>query len=318
MSGTVASHPFFLTTRVDDVPLDAVLRAHPRLPIPVAQALLFRLCAALQYAHDHGVMHGDVTPANIRVDVRGDVHVKGFAIACDTEYQRIMRTLMSVMTSEYVSPEQCLGRRTSVASDQYAVGAIGYELLTGRPPFVGPPLEVERAHVNDLPAWPGFLRRECPTPLAAMIMRMLAKEPNERWPTLRSAMAYSARASSGDADGGQAALARLVRSTPSARPVMAVTPPGRDASESVASSGNELTISSTPRPERPVPVASLGVAPRSRSPMLAGGARNLVGEIKATVAREGRWSRRLAIAAGLLTAATTAALLELLVSGAKM
>jgi len=52
--------------------------------------------------------------------------------------------------------------------------------------------------------------------------------------------------------------------------------------------------------------------------MLAGGARNLVGEIKATVAREGRWSRRLAIAAGLLTAATTAALLELLVSGAKM
>ena len=180
MSGTVASHPFLLTTHVDDVPLDAVLRAHPRLPIPVAQVLLSRLCAVLQYAHDQGVVHGDVTPGNVRIDVHGDVHVKGFGIACDTEYQRIMRTLVSAMVSEYTSPEERLGRPTTFAADQYAVGAIGYELLTGRPPFVGSPLEVERAHVNDLPAWPGFLRRECPTPLAAAVMRMLAKEPNER------------------------------------------------------------------------------------------------------------------------------------------
>ena len=316
MIGTVASHPFFLTTHVDDVPLDAVLRAHPRLPIPVAQAVLLRLCAALQYAHDHGVVHGDVTPANVRVDVRGDVHVKGFAIARDTEYQRIMRTLMSVMTSEYRSPEQCLGRPMSFASDQYAVGAIGYELLTGRPPFVGPPLEVERAHVNDLPAWPGFLRRECPTPLAATVMRMMTKEPNERWPTLRSAMASLARASGGDADGGQAAVARLVRTTPSARPVMMVTSPSQISSALVGV--NELTISSAPRAKRPVPVASLGVAPRSRAPMLAGSARNLAAEIRSAVARGGRWSRRAAIAAGLLTAATTVALLELLANTPKI
>jgi serine/threonine protein kinase len=318
MIGTVASHPFFLTTRVDDVSLDAVLRAHPRLPIPVAQALLFRLCAALQYAHDHGVLHGDVTPANVRVDVHGDVHVKGFAIARDTEYQRIMRTLMSVMTSEYTSPEQCLGRPTSFAADQYAVGTIGYELLTGRPPFVGPSLEVERAHVNDLPAWPGFLRRECPTPLAATVMRMMAKEPNERWPTLRSAMASLARTSGGDVDGGQAAVARLVRTTPSTRPVMMVTSPGQVPSELVGQSVNELTISSAPRAKRPVPVASLRVAPRSRAPMLVGSARDLAAEIRSVVARGGRWSRRAAIAAGLLTAATTVALLELLANAPKI
>ena len=318
MSGTVASHPFFLTTHVDDVPLDAVLRAHPRLPIPVAQALLFRLCAALQYAHDHGVMHGDVTPANIRVDVHGDVHVKGFAIARDTEYQRIMRTLVSVAASEYTSPEECLGRPTSLASDQYAVGVIGYELLTGRPPFVGPPVEVERAHVNDLPAWPGFMRRECPTPLAAAVMRMLAKEPNERWPTLRSAMASIARASSGDAEGIQGMFARLVRSTPFARTVLAVTPTDRVSRESAARPGNELTVSSTPWQKRPVPVASLGVAPRSRAPILAGAAQNVAAEIRAALARGGRWSRPLAIAAGLLTAATTVALLEILVNAPKI
>jgi serine/threonine protein kinase len=313
MSGTVASYPLVLTTHVDDVPLDAVLRAHPRLPIPVAQALLLRLCAALQYAHDHGVMHGDVAPANIRVDVHGDVHVKGFAIARDTEYQRIMRTLMSAMTSEYTSPEYCLGRPTSFASDQYAAGAVGYELLTGRPPFVGPPLEIERAHVHDLPAWPGFVRRECPTPLASTVMRMLAKEPNERWPTLRSAMASIARVSGGDADGSQAALARLVRSTPSTRPVMMVTSPGQNPGESGEPSIGELTISSAPRPKRPVPVASLRVAPRAHAPTHVGGATNLAAHIQAGLARGGRWSRRLAIAAGVLTAATTVALLELLV-----
>jgi len=312
MSGTVASHTLFLTTHVDDVPLDAVLRAHPRLPIPVAQALLFRLCAALQHAHDHGLVHGDVTPANVRVDVRGDVHVKGFAIARDTEYQRIMRTLIIVMASEYTSPEQCLGRPTSFASDQYAAGAFGYELMTGRPPFVGPPLEIERAHVNDLPAWPGFVRRECPTSLAATVMRMLAKEPNERWPTLRSAMASIARVSAGAADGSQAALARLVRSTPSA-PVMTVTSPGHVPRESVESSSSELTIATVARPKRPVPVASLSVAPRAHAPMRVGDATNLAAHLQAGLARGGKWSRRLAVAAGLLTAATTVAFLELLV-----
>lgn len=301
MSGTVASHPFLLTTHVEDVPLDAVLRAHPRLPIPVAQVLLSRLCAVLQYAHDQGVVHGDVTPGNVRIDLHGDVHVKGFGIACDTEYQRIMRTLVSAMTSEYSSPEERLGRPTSFAADQYAVGAIGYELLTGRPPFVGPPLEVDRAHVNDLPAWPCFLRRECPTPLAATVMRMLAKEPNERWPTLRSAMASIARVSSGDADGGQAALGHLVRSMPSTRQVMTVTSPRRF---------DKPTASGTRRPKRPVPVASLGVAPRSRAPVLVVGARYVAAEIRAAMLRESTWPRRLAIAAGL-TAATMVTLLEL-------
>jgi len=311
MSGTVASHPLFLTTHVDEVPLDAVLRAHPRLPIPVAQAVLFRLCAALQYAHDHGVTHGDVTPANVRVDVDGNVHVNGFAIARDAEYQRVMRTLMCVTASEYSSPEQCLGRPTSFASDQYSVGAIGYELLTGRPPFVGPPVEVQRAHVSDLPSWPGFTRRECPTPLAAAIMRMLAKEPAERWPTLRSAMACIARASSGDVDGGPTALARLVRLTPFPRPVMNVTSPGHVQPRSVWRSFTGLTIPSAPGPKRPVPVASLDVAPRSHPSVPGDAARRLAVEIRDAIARGGRWSRHLVIAAGLLTAVATVVGLEL-------
>ena len=82
MSATVASHPLlFVMKSVDGATLDAVLRAHPRLPIPVVQTVLLELCAALQYAHDRGVPHGDVKPANILVDVHGNVHVTGFRIA---------------------------------------------------------------------------------------------------------------------------------------------------------------------------------------------------------------------------------------------
>jgi hypothetical protein len=130
-------------------------------------------------------------------------------------------------------------------------------------------------------------------------------------------MASIARASCGDAEGAEAALARLVRSTPFARPVMTVTSPDQVPAPSVGTSFSELTVSSAPRPKRPVPVASLRVAPRSHAPMLVGGATNLAARVRAVVVRGGTWSRRVAIAAGLLTAATTIALLELLANTPK-
>src|SRR4029453_16096358 len=100
--------------------------------------VLLELCTALQYAHDRGVAHGDVKPANILVDVHGNVHVTGFRIAKVVESAVAVRPAIASSTWEYLSPEQCLDQPTSFASDQYSVGAIGYEMVTGRPPFVGP------------------------------------------------------------------------------------------------------------------------------------------------------------------------------------
>ena len=122
-------------------------------------------------------------------------------------------------------------------------------------------------------------------------------------------MASIAQVSSGDADGGEAALGRLVRSTPSTRPVMTVTSLGQVPSGLVGLTLDKRTASATWRPMRPVPVASLGVAPRSRAPLVVG-ARYVAAEIRAALLRESTWPRRLAIAAGL-TAATMVALLEL-------
>ena len=120
-----------------------------------------------------------------------------------------------------MSPEQCLGQPVSFASDQYAVGLIAYELLVGLPPFLGYAVEVQRAHLREAPVWVGFARRDCPTPLAAAVMRMLAKEPNERWPSLRAVAPLIAASPRKGPAVRQAALARLVRDVQSAQPSIA-------------------------------------------------------------------------------------------------
>jgi serine/threonine protein kinase len=194
------------------VPLDAVIRASAPLPVPIVRDLLLQICAALQHAHDQGVIHGDVRPANVHVDDRGNVHVKDSGNA---------RTAGTVSAAEYMSPEQCLGQPTSFASDQYSVGLIAYELLTGLPPFIGWPVEVQWAHLRKPPAWVSFARRDCPTPLAAAVMRMLAKEPNERWPALRSAMSIVAMRPRVDPINGRAPLAQLVHDMQSCQPLIA-------------------------------------------------------------------------------------------------
>ena len=194
------------------VPLDAVIRAHAPLPVSIVRDLLLQICAALQHTHDRGAIHGDVRPANVLIDERGNVHIEDSGNAS------------TVGTAEYASPEQCLGQPTSFASDQYSVGLTAYELLTGFPPFIGWPTKVQWAHLHEPPTWISFARRDCPMRLAAAVMRMLAKEPNERWPALRSAMSFIAVRPGRDPSYGRAALAQLVRDmelsrAPIARPL---------------------------------------------------------------------------------------------------
>ena len=312
MSATVASHPLlFVMKSVDGATLDAVLRAHPRLPIPVVQTVLLELCAALQYAHDRGVPHGDVKPANILVDVHGNVHVTGFRIAKVVESTVALRAGIGSGAWEYMSPEQCLDQPTSFASDQYSVGAIGYEMVTGRPPFVGPAVEVQRAHRSEPPPWVNFARRDCPTPLAAAVMRMLAKEPDKRWPALRTAMPFITRVPRTDVDAGRSVLAQLVQSTPSFQTTVTMTPRGQTTRPATQRRARVLPIPRAARPDRPLPVAWLHVAPRSNKPALGAGARTSGTGISVNVASAGRWARRVAIAAGLVAAATTAVWLEL-------
>jgi serine/threonine-protein kinase len=179
---------YFVMKHIDGRPLDDLLSEHKALPIPVAQTILTEVAGALDYAHREGVIHRDIKPANIMVDQRGSSIVMDFGIARATDARRFTQTGATIGTPAYMSPEQCHGLETSAASDQYSVGVLAYELLTGLPPFTGTPIELQIAHMQDTPIPILDRRSELSPELANAVMRMLAKNPEDRWPSLHDAL----------------------------------------------------------------------------------------------------------------------------------
>ena len=181
---------YFVMKHVEGRPLDSVLRETGALPVPTVQAILGQVAGAVGYAHRHGVVHRDIKPGNILIDDEGWCVVTDFGIAKVAESEGLTTSGMMVGTPAYMSPEQCLSNNISGASDQYALGVVAYEMLTGRLPFPGTSMmSVMYAHVHvPVPAIED-LRAECPPELAAAVMRMLAKEPGDRWPSIEEAVA---------------------------------------------------------------------------------------------------------------------------------
>src|SRR5690349_6753980 len=199
---------FFVMKFIDGVPLDALIRAHGAPPLAVTRSVLFQLCNALQFAHDEGVVHRDVKPANVIIDNRGTVQVTDFGIAKATESPTLTRTGTAIGTPAYMSPEQCLGQSQSAACDQSSVGILAHELLAGHPPCSGAAFERRWAHVREAPVPLRDLRPDCPADLAAAIMRMLARAPTDRWPSLREVLPIIASGIA-DAEAGRPALVDL-------------------------------------------------------------------------------------------------------------
>jgi len=181
---------YFVMKHVDGRPLDSILRETGALPVPTVQAILGQVAGAVGYAHRHGVVHRDIKPGNILIDDEGWCVVTDFGIAKVAESEGLTTSGMMVGTPAYMSPEQCLSNDISGATDQYALGVVAYEMLTGRLPFPGTSMmSVMYAHVHvPVPAIEE-LRAECPPELAGAVMRMLAKEPADRWPSIEEAVA---------------------------------------------------------------------------------------------------------------------------------
>ena len=188
---------YFTMTFVAGRTLGQVL-ADPTMRIPIASvaAILYQVGDALAYAHERGVVHRDVKPGNVLLDQRGNAMVTDFGIAKIADADSgLTRTGILVGTPAYMSPEQCTSERVTGASDQYSLGAVIYQMLTGRPPFEGATLAVLQAHVTAPPTPIHELRPDCPEELAAAVERMLLKRPEDRWPTMSAAVA-AARATS--------------------------------------------------------------------------------------------------------------------------
>ncbi|MFB9461199.1 protein kinase domain-containing protein [Streptomyces cinereospinus] len=141
---------------------------------------------ALAYSHQHGIVHRDIKPANVIITHNGAVKVMDFGIAraLHGASTTMTQTGMVMGTPQYLSPEQALGKAVDHRSDLYATGCLLYELLALRPPFVGEtPLSVVYQHVQDIPTPPSEMSENSPPELDGLVMRSLAKEPDDRFQT---------------------------------------------------------------------------------------------------------------------------------------
>jgi eukaryotic-like serine/threonine-protein kinase len=154
-----------------------------RGPLPIAQALAYshEMLEALRFAHRHGIIHRDIKPHNILIGER--LKVTDFGIARAGASQ--MTEAGSIMgTAQYLSPEQARGAPVTASSDLYSVGIVLYEMLTGKVPFSGDSaIEIAMKHLNDAPKPPSKIRPEIPEELDQVVLRALAKNPEDRYQT---------------------------------------------------------------------------------------------------------------------------------------
>jgi eukaryotic-like serine/threonine-protein kinase len=200
---------FFVMRHIHGRALEQVIQQAGRLPIPVVRSILYQVGSALTYAHRSGVVHRDIKPANILIDEDGNAVVTDFGIAKVAQLPSETHPGALVGTPAYMSPEQCSGAEVSGASDQYALGAVAYEMITGVSPFTGSTLTVMQAHLEQPPQPIRDRYGDCPPELEAAVLRMLEKDPAARWPSIAQAKAALGATPLGEEDPLLAELCRL-------------------------------------------------------------------------------------------------------------
>jgi serine/threonine-protein kinase len=174
---------FIVMEYVEGRPLSAVLRDSQRMPPRQIAMIGAGVAAALAFAHRHGVVHRDVKPGNVLITPDGDVKVTDFGIARAMNTEESLTQTGAVMgTAAYFSPEQAEGKGVDSRSDIYSLGVVLYEMAVGRPPFTGDsPVAVASKHVRDLPVLPRQANPTVPPALEAVVMKAMAKNPDDRY-----------------------------------------------------------------------------------------------------------------------------------------
>ncbi|HUR07079.1 MAG TPA: protein kinase, partial [Nonomuraea sp.] len=183
-SGEVDGFLYYVMPYVDGESLRARLARQGELSVPEAARVLREVADALSYAHEHGVVHRDIKPDNVLLSGRHAL-VTDFGVAkavSEATGHALTTAGVALGTPTYMAPEQATADpHTDHRVDLYALGAMGYELLAGRPPFVAATAqEVLAAHVTRAPEPLLVLRPSCPPLLAQLIMRCLEKKPSDR------------------------------------------------------------------------------------------------------------------------------------------
>ena len=211
--------PFIVMEFVEGRTLRDVLRTQGRMLPQRALEIVADVCAALEHAHEQGIVHRDIKPGNVMLNQQGTVKVMDFGIAraISASASTMTQTAAVIGTAQYLSPEQARGEHVDARSDVYSTGCLLYELLTHQPPFTGDsPVAVAYQHVLEDPTLPSTLNPDVEPAVESVVMKAMAKNPGNRYQTAAEMRDDLLRAAAG----------RAVRATPilSAQDTTLLTP----------------------------------------------------------------------------------------------
>ncbi|WP_084099869.1 Stk1 family PASTA domain-containing Ser/Thr kinase [Demequina sp. NBRC 110051] len=184
--GNPQAVPYIVMEYVEGHTVRDILKGDVAAPIDEAVEISSGVLTALDYAHHAGLVHRDIKPANVMLTPTGAVKVMDFGIAraLADAGNTMTQTQAVVGTAQYLSPEQARGETVDARSDLYSVGCLLFELLTGRPPFVGDsPVSVAYQHVREEAPAPSAFAADVPKELDQVVLRALAKNRDQRYAT---------------------------------------------------------------------------------------------------------------------------------------
>ena len=152
-----------------------------RLPIDRALGIAKAVCRGLAFSHAKGIVHRDLKPGNVMLTEDGTAKIVDFGLAVAVDLSRLTQSGMMVGTVSYMPPEQAMGGKVTAQADLYSLGAMLYEMVTGRPPFVGDDsISIIGQHINTPPVSPTWHREDLPPALETLILQLLEKDPDKR------------------------------------------------------------------------------------------------------------------------------------------
>jgi hypothetical protein len=181
--GDENGQPFMVTELMGGGDVEGLIEKSPehRPSIERSIEIGIQVCRGLEFAHANGIVHRDLKPGNVWLTADGTAKIGDFGLAVAIDKTRLTQAGMMVGTVSYMPPEQAMGGEVTARSDLYSLGAMLYEMVTGRPPFVGDEsVAIIGQHLNTPPVAPSWHRPDCPTGLEALIFRLLEKDPTKR------------------------------------------------------------------------------------------------------------------------------------------
>jgi serine/threonine protein kinase len=261
---------YFVMKFIEGRDLVSIIGEQGAMDLDMTRLILQQAASALSFAHHRGVVHRDVKPANIMIDENGWAVMTDFGIAKIDDGSQLTATGAAVGTPHYMAPEQFHNKALTGAADQYALGVVAYEMLTGKKAFDGTTLaEIITKHLFSPPPDIKVDRPDLPQNISETITRMLAKEPADRFPDLDSAIAAMGPPEPARVDATRGRLMSIARKQMERKPRLSVPMSPIPATRPSAPTSLIPEHERTPAPATPKPAPPSPGTPTPRAAAVA-------------------------------------------------